>query len=219
MRVLFIGSSFTDGNDMTGVFRELAASAGQQVEVRRITKGDCNLKYHWYDSDALPAIDGEDWDFVVLQGHSLQALLRPDLLGEFAGRFARRIRGRGATPVLFLNWPRQHLPEDQEEITRQYLEIARRTDSLVAPVGIAWAALQRDNPDLVLYSEDRCHPNFAGTYLSACTIYAAIFKSSPKGLTAELTHSPGVKTVVEAELAAKLQGVAWAALEGLPNPK
>ncbi|MHC4915225.1 MAG: hypothetical protein ACYTGB_07015 [Planctomycetota bacterium] len=214
-RVLFIGSSFTTGNNMTGVLREMAASAGRQIEVRLVTRGDSTLKHHWYNSEAVPAIDGGEWDFVVLQGHSLQALSRTDLLAEYAGRFARRIRDRGAKPVLFMSWPRQHLPEDGEVIISRYLEVAGSIESLVAPVGIAWRALQEADPDLVLYEDDRCHPNFAGSYLTACVLYATIFRKSPRGLTAELTHSPGVTLTVEADLAARLQEAAWKALEGL----
>jgi hypothetical protein len=36
-------------------------------------------------------------------------------------------------------------------------------------------------PDINLYDADEQHPNKNGSYLSACTFYAAIFKESPEG--------------------------------------
>ncbi len=56
----------------------------------------------------------------------------------------------------------------------------------IAHVGKAWkeayTALQATSMEKSLYYGDVKHPSIRGTYLAACTIYAAIIKKSPVGL-------------------------------------
>ena len=42
-------------------------------------------------------------------------------------------------------------------------------------------AIVKTNPEIDLYTSDKRHPSKAGTYLSACMIFASIFQSSPVG--------------------------------------
>ena len=53
----------------------------------------------------------------------------------------------------------------------------------------------------MLYAPDKRHPSLAGTYLAATTIYAALFKKSPVGLS----YAAGL----DAPTAALLQATAW----------
>ena len=73
-------------------------------------------------------------------------------------------------------------------------------DALVIPAGLAFAKAIARRPELELYQKDKRHPTLAGTYLAACTTYAAIQKKSPVGNK----YSAGL----DAELAAFLQTVA-----------
>ena len=52
---------------------------------------------------------------------------------------------------------------------------------------------------------DKRHPSLAGTYLAACTVFAALTKKSPVGST----HTAGL----DPELAKFLQSVAWETVE------
>jgi hypothetical protein len=54
-------------------------------------------------------------------------------------------------------------------------------------------------------TSDRIHPNIHGTYLTALTIYAAVFGKSPIGLTYLPSNYPGVTE----EEGAFLQRIAW----------
>ena len=47
------------------------------------------------------------------------------------------------------------------------------------PVGMAWKESIKQDSTLNLYSSDNSHPSLEGSYLSACTFYASIFKNSP----------------------------------------
>jgi hypothetical protein len=215
MRMLFIGNSYTHFNDMPGIFRELSASAGHEVEVQSRTDGGKSLEWHWYNRGAVPLIDEGGRDFVSLQDQSFQTLALREKFDDYMNRFCARVAAAGAKPVLYMTWARRHLPGDQETITEAYLGAAKRNGALLAPVGVAWGRLRAANPELVLHTEDGSHPNFAGSYLAACCFYAAVFGASPEGLTAGVAHSPGVRTVLDADLAAELQRAAWTAAQEL----
>jgi hypothetical protein len=71
----------------------------------------------------------------------------------------------------------------------------------VIPAGLAFAVSIERNPGLNLYAADKRHPSLAGTYLAACTVYAALFRKSPVGLA----YTAGL----DAATARHLQTVAW----------
>jgi hypothetical protein len=56
-------------------------------------------------------------------------------------------------------------------------------------------------PSIELYVEDKRHPSLAGTYLAACTAYAALQGKSPVGLP----YTAGLP----ADTVALLQNAAW----------
>ena len=73
--------------------------------------------------------------------------------------------------------------------------------SLVVPVGKSFALATERHPDIRLRTSDKKHPTLAGTYLAACTFYAAFFGESPEGLD----YDAGLNEAT----ALKLQTVAW----------
>src|SRR6266571_3651684 len=56
-------------------------------------------------------------------------------------------------------------------------------DALVIPAGLAFAKAIARRPDLEFYQPDKRYPSLIGTYLAACTAYAAVFRKSPVGNT------------------------------------
>ena len=60
-------------------------------------------------------------------------------------------------------------------------------------------------PDVELYVADKRHPSLAGTYLAACTSYAALYGKSPVGLS----YTAGL----DPQLARLLQTAAWEAVQ------
>ena len=59
--------------------------------------------------------------------------------------------------------------------------MAHDNDASVSPVGAVWKQVRDSLPALELYSPDESHPSVAGTYVAACTFYAAIWRKSPIG--------------------------------------
>ena len=72
-----------------------------------------------------------------------------------------------------------------ESFADVYEEIAAELAIRVAPAGLAWARSVRERPDLNLFAPEMAdiHPNYAGSYLVACVVYATIFGRSPVGLS------------------------------------
>ncbi len=58
-----------------------------------------------------------------------------------------------------------------------------------------------ERPDIVLRVADARHPTVSGTYLAACTFFAALFNRTPEGLA----YSAGPDT----KDADYLQNLAW----------
>ena len=212
MKVLFVGNSYTYCNNLPTLLQDLATTAGKALEARMVTSGGKSLEWHWYNPETLDAIGKGPWDFVVLQDHSLHAIEEPDKLRSAATKLAGRIRAGNATPVLYVTWARQHIPEMQDTITATYLQVAREIGARVAPVGPAWRKALAAAPGLVLHTEDRSHPNLLGSYLAACVFYATLFGETPVGLSNTFQLQEGVTAVIDKDKAALLQQMAWAAV-------
>jgi hypothetical protein len=77
-----------------------------------------------------------------------------------------------------MTWAYQGKPEMTEPLAHGYESIANELDDLVVPVGLAFRRSLQERPSLVLHFKDHMHPSLAGTYLAACTFYAALFGHS-----------------------------------------
>jgi hypothetical protein len=82
-----------------------------------------------------------------------------------------------------------------------YTSIGKKLDAQVVPVGRAFERAIQLRPELKLRIADRKHPTLAGTYLAACTFYAALHQQNPEGLS----YAAGL----DPDDAAFLQRVAW----------
>lgn len=84
-------------------------------------------------------------------------------------------------------------------------------------MGPAWCQALALSPGLSLHVEDRSHPNLLGSYPAACVFYATLFGRTPVGLSNTFRLSGGVAAVIDKDMAALLQQVAWASVQELGN--
>ena len=238
LRLLFIGNSYTYVNNLPEMFAKLAEAGHQQVETLMVAPGGWRLQDHWDKGEAPKILHGGRWDYVVLQEQSLLGtnfllngkprVKNDEVFRPWADKWAAEISKAGARPVFYLTWARKGTPEDQSVLTDAYMRAAKANQALVAPVGIAWAAVRQQHPSIDLFYTDGSHPSAAGTYLAACTFYATIFRASPVGLPAKITgHRVNLDTAqVEADRTAvlvdlapgdaqALQAAAWAAWQSI----
>ena len=230
-RVLFIGNSYTYFNNMPEVFATLARAARLPVEIHMLAHGGWRLKDHWDKGEARQALHETRWDYVVLQEQSTLGMPlfldgEPRAGGDpmfrpYAEKFAGEIHGARAIPILFVTWARQASPQEQPILNYFYFTAAKHTSSVVAPVGLAWERVRREQPHVQLFSPDGSHPSPEGSYLAACTLFATIFHRNPEDLPAR-AQGTGVDprtgkvedkivTLVDlpADIARYLQSAAW----------
>jgi hypothetical protein len=173
----------------------LAAAGGHAAEVQTVAQGGWSLADHVNSAQTMNAIELSKWNFVVLQEQSEIPSVpqsRTQSMYPAARILVARIREAGATPVFFLTWAhRDGWPENgmpnydamQAQLNNGYLGIAQELGAAVAPVGVAWSAAHRQDPQLALWQADGSHPTLTGTYLAGCVFYAVIFRQSPVGLS------------------------------------
>jgi hypothetical protein len=128
---------------------------------------------------------GRQFDAVIISDCS-QCPIHPKLKSVFH-QYARKqseiVTANGAHPILFMTWAYKDKPEMTGELAEQYTIAGNDNDALVIPAGPAFAKAVAKRPDLELYQPDRRHPTLLGTYLAACTTYAAVYGKSPAGNT------------------------------------
>ena len=66
--------------------------------------------------------------------------------------------------------------------TRAIAALANQIDASVAPMALVALKTQTERPDLTLRFINDAHLNKTMAYLTACTLYAALFDHTPEGL-------------------------------------
>ena len=204
--VLFVGNSFTYyNNGLHSHYRNLLHAAHTDGEApgnrRLLTISGCTLPEH--SSGLQQMLAGQAWDVVVLQGYS-RGPISPQMAEPFrsaARQYAKAIRENGAEPVFFMTWAYADKPEMIEQLDDAYTAIGAELGAQVVPVGRAFGRATKARSDLHLIVADLKHPSLAGTYLAACTFYAALHGRSPEGLA----YTAGLN----ADDTRFLQRVAW----------
>jgi hypothetical protein len=221
--VLYVGNSFFYyNNSLHGHVRNLAAAAKLHPVPRAVSITISGSGFDWHDVDSYFRPDavsrysfvGDNeirfnkpgqrlFDLAVLMDCS-QCPIHPTLKAvftEYAKKHADTVRKHGAQPVFFMSWAYADKPEMTAQLAEAYTRAGNDNKAYVIPAGLAFARSIAARPELNLYAPDKRHPSLAGTYLAACTVYAALHGKSPVGLTYTAELEPTV--------ARHLQTVAW----------
>jgi hypothetical protein len=197
LRVLFIGNSFTHGNDLPAMVKSLSGQAKKplSIKVESVTKGGARLEWHWNNGAALKKIREGGWTHVVLQDFSNIAVTDKASMFKHIRLFDAEIRSSGAKTLLYMTWTVKTKPQDQDPIAKAYLDIGKELGALVVPVGLARQAALKSNPAATIYAHDDKHPSPEGTYLAACLFYAMLSGQSPKGLPVNIPSPKDANTM------------------------
>src|SRR5688572_3541686 len=182
IKLLFIGNSFTQRNNLPGLLAELAAARSLTVKYELISVGGASLRTHWNAGKAGNAITESVYDYVVLQEQSTLPVKNANRMAENVRLFDEAIKRAGSKTVLYMTWARQHAPETQQAIADAYNSIGEEIGAIVVPVGLAWQKFLADHDKPVLYDQDQSHPTLAGSYLAACVFLATLLKANPLGI-------------------------------------
>jgi hypothetical protein len=131
------------------------------------------------------------WDVVVLQSYRDDLEGESSLYAQYAPKFAELAKAQGARVILYETTPTTQnaeplkTPPDPAPVMKKAREIAAladRTGASVAPMSLVALRCQTERPDLTLRFINDAHLNQTLAYLTACTLYAALFDRSPEGL-------------------------------------
>lgn len=207
LRVLFVGNSQIYYNDLPRMVEALAESAPEdrpRTRADSFVSGGASLEGLWNRGTGKGAprakIAEEKWDYVVLQ-ELFNA--KPESFNRYAPLFHELIRRNGSRTVLFCTASMSQLyPKGFQELHDMHVAMGKKLKVPVAAAGKAWLACWGDKPSpeqrLALYDRDKAHPGKKGSYVYACTVYAALTGYSPLGLTHVIPKQPA-DTVTPAE--------------------
>jgi len=208
--ILFIGNSYTHMNNMPKIFEKICVAKGKKVHVEMNTRSGASFNVHTTRADMYEAIKSRKWDYVVIQGYSREFTFEPSYLDTATIPYMVQIMDTikqynpCANIHLYLTWGYKDGFEERPE-TDSYDKMTDRIEfgykyvseifSLpIDPVGLVWREFRSKHPGINLYDADNAHPNKNGSYLSACTHFAAIFRESPEGA---ITNTIGTKEAKE----------------------
>ena len=143
--------------------------------------------------DLLPKLESnrQAWDIVVLQSYRDDIEGDPTLYAEYAPKFAELIKAQGARVILYETTPTTQndkpltaAPDSAPILAKEraIAALAKKIDASVAPMALVAQRCQTQRPDLTLRFVNDAHLNQTMAYLTACTLYAALFQKSPAGL-------------------------------------
>jgi len=203
IKVLFLGNSYTQYNNLPLLLSNIALSSGDTVQTDANTPGGHTFMGHSTNSVSLGKINSQKWDYVVLQEQS-QLPSFPDAdVQEMVFPYSRALdslikaNNTCTKTVFYMTWGRkngdaQNCPTWPPVCTYRgmdsllalrYRKMADDNQALLSPVGAVWKYLRANNPSIELYNADESHPSLAGSYAAACTFYTLLLKKDPTLIT------------------------------------
>lgn len=201
VRVLFVGNSFTNFNNLPQVFQLLAGGAGKNVVIGAhmpsgISVGDTvqGAMAHMNNPALFNLIRNNTWDYLVLQDNQGRFARAYGVFSSASRVIEGHIRIRDsllhyhpcAKMIWFAGWAWKagYPPYANtgagiiDNIYNNYRYLLDTASQVIAPIGCAWKRILINNPSIDLWSSDGVHPSLYGTCLTADVIYSTIFKSS-----------------------------------------
>ena len=195
-KILFVGNSYTYCNDMpTRYFGEIMEAAGYKVKIMSLTKGGWTLLNSSNARDELGSkvdsiLKNQEFDFVVLQEQSMTPAVNIGSFYNAVKRLDNKIRESGGIPVLYATWGRKQGSGDLTatgltaetmtwKLAASYEHMGQTHDIPVAHVGLAFWGIVQNERRVNLFDTDLSHPNAAGSYLAALTLFARITGVDP----------------------------------------
>jgi PKD repeat protein len=202
-KVLFIGNSYTAVNDLPATFSQLSLSLGDSIMYDANYPGGYTFNLHSTNVTTLQKIAIPGWDYVVLQAQSQEPSFSPGQVATETYPYATKldslihVTNVCARTMFYMTWGRKYGDASNcpfyppvctfagmnDRLRASYLEMGADNFSRVSPVGVAWRNAWMADSSINLWSGDNSHPSVAGTYLTACVFYAAIFHQTPVGST------------------------------------
>jgi len=218
-KVLFIGNSYTNYNNLPQLTYEVANSTGDGLIVDGSIVGGSSLEFHATNGFTESNISEDTWDYVIIQAASIEGSLTGDYFDTNVAPYAEQLVDIIKTnyacsqPVFYRTWGRENgvggslcvtypwictYEGMDDALETNYRALADANDGLIGPVGTVWRYLI-DNPNTPdLYDADESHPALAGSYAAACTFYTILLRKDPTLITYDAGLDPAVAAQIRA---------------------
>lgn len=227
-RVLFIGNSYTDVNNLPEMVKAMALSTGDQLFVQSVTPGGTTFRQHSTYQPTLAAIATGGWDYVVLQEQSQLPSFPTSQVATEMYPFAAaldsiiKVSNPCAKTMFYMTWGRKNgdaancgfFPplctyQGMDSLIRlRYTTVANDNSALISPVGPVWRYVRNIFPSIELYSSDESHPSLAGTFAAGAAFYATLLQKDPN----LISYNPGISVAEANNLKAAAKAVAFDSL-------
>jgi len=180
LNVLFVGNSFTYYYNMPQMVQAMSKGKNIFIKTRQSTVGGSSLKDHWEETRGTKTrtlLNKYKWDFVVFNNHSLVTINDYDNFVKYTKLFSELVKRQGAKPILIMTWPYLSNPLMQEHISKSYIDIGHKLNTLVLPIGDIFVKARKLRPDINFYADDK-HPAEKFTYLNALIFYKSFTQNS-----------------------------------------
>lgn len=212
-KVLFIGNSYTEVNNLPEMVEKAAKSTGRSLTHTASTPGGATFSQHC-SNQSMTLIQQGGWDYVVLQEQSqYPSFPQSQVENEcfpYAQILANAVHTVGARPMFYMTWGRKDGDQHNAQffpvlgtyegmdsmLYERYMDMAVRNEASVCPVGRVWRYLRKNHPSIELYQSDGSHPSVAGSYAAACSFFVMIFHADPTEITYEADLEPDVAQII-----------------------
>lgn len=203
VKVLFIGNSYTAGNNVPELVKQLALSAGDTLIYTAHTPGGNTFQQHSQNPQVINYLKAGDWDFVVLQEQSQLPSFPDNQVANMVYPYAEALNNMikefnpCATTLFFMTWGRkngdaQNCPnfpplctyEGMDSLLQlRYTIMAEDNQAAISPVARVWREIRANHNHIVVHSSDESHASPEGSFAIAATFYAMIFEKDPVATT------------------------------------
>ncbi len=199
-RVLFLGNSYTNVNNLPEMIGKIATSVGDTLLYDSNTPGGHTLQGHSSNAVSLQKIAASSWDFVVLQEQSQYPSFPITQVEQEVFPYARFLdsiinaQNPCCETVFYMTWGRKNGDASNcaswppvctyngmdSLLNLRYRMMAESNNAILSPVGAVWKYIREHYPSIELYSSDESHPSLAGTYAAACSFYTTLYRKDPE---------------------------------------
>lgn len=186
--ILFVGNSKTYYNTFPTMFNKLIkTSKTDSVKIKTVTKPWKTLEWNYENQiKGNKSILDTKWDYVVLQEQTAAALEKDGkTIKKGATKIVNALKKKNKNIKVIYNavWVLKDSPKsDQDKTNNNYKSAKKATTGTISYSGDAFLKAKKEYPNIKLYRDDNRHPTVEGSYLSACCLYATIYKKSPEGI-------------------------------------
>lgn len=212
LSILFIGNSFTYGNNMPWLFSNIVQDYGYvNVKVDSVMVGSYTLEMFCDPEDKYcKQIDekfaANSYDIVVIQEQSIRPINNYEKFHDAAEILVGKARANGAKVLFYETWGYAEGYPDLGYngwttsqmaylLADAYTGLAEELGVEVVYCGLVMLDAYQKEMDLDLYHKDLKHPGMGGSYLVALTFFNYIFHAD----TRKVGYKPNALTQEQAD--------------------